>query len=307
VRVNQLLVSIDLDDAWAYLRARETPGWDDAPTVLPVAADRLREVLDTAGIAAATVFVVGRDARRPDGRSAIRRFQQDGLEIADHSLEHRGELASRSEEEIRADLHASRDAIAQVTGRVPTGFRCPSFGASPALSAALRGLGYHYDASPLPTTLLPLLRLYHRVSAGRGEHAPTYGNLRTAFGPLRPTFRDGLARVPTTTMPVVRLPFHASYLSALAGRSLPLALTYARVADRLCRLRGLPVSFLLHPTDVLDRGDAPHLAFFPGMSVPWHRKKALMVAVLRRLAEDREVVTIADAAAGVRIPAISDA
>jgi hypothetical protein len=304
--VSRLLVSIDLDDAWAYLRAREAPGWDDAPTVLPVAVDRLREVLDAAGVGAATVFVVGRDARGPDGRSAIRRFQQDGLEIADHSLEHRGELASRPEEEIRADLHASRDAIAQVTGQVPTGFRCPSFGASPALTAALRALGYHYDASPLPTTLLPLLRLYHRVSAGRGEHAPTYGNLQTAFGPLQPTPRAGLVTVPTTTMPVLRLPFHASYLSALAGRCLRLASSYARLADRLCRLRGLPVSFLLHPTDVLDRDDAPHLAFFPGMSVPWPRKRALMVTVLRRMAQDREILTIADAATDLRVPAISD-
>jgi hypothetical protein len=295
--VTSLLPSIDLDDAWAYLRARGLSGWEAAPTVIPLAADRFRGLLEEADIAAATVFVVGRDARLAPGRAAIHRFQAKGWEIADHSLEHRGELASRPSQEIRRDLVASREAIAQVTGTLPAGFRCPSFGASPSLSGSLRALGYAYDASPLPTSLVPLLRLYHRIVAGHGEHAPSYGNLRSAFGPLRAHRRDGMVEVPTTTLPVLRLPFHGSYLSALASRSVGLASAYARFADRLCRTSRLDVSFLLHPTDVLDRDDAPHLAFFPGMDVPWARKRQLLVEVLRRLSDGRRVITLGAAAA----------
>lgn len=290
--MSELLVSIDLDDAWAYLRARDIPGWEQAPTIVPLATARLLEVLEAAGIGAATTFVVGRDAREPHGVDAVRRFAATGYEIADHSLAHRGELASCSIEEIRADLEASRSAIAEASGSQPTGFRCPSFGASPALSSALTSLGYGYDASALPTTLMPLLRLYHRVSAGAGDHAPSYGNLRTAFASLRPRRQAGVLSIPTTTVPIVRTPFHASYLSALATRSAALARSYAWTADRLCRLWGLPVSFLLHPTDVLDVTDAPHLGFFPGMQVPWSVKRPLMVAVLSRLSEDREVLDL---------------
>lgn len=300
--MTELNVSIDLDDAWAYLRAHNDPAWQDAPSIIPLATRRLVDVLDAAGIARATLFVVGQDARRPAGVDAVRSFIARGLEIADHSNAHRGELASLSAGDIRLDLQASGDAIAQVTGTRPVGFRCPSFGASENLSYALRSLGYRYDASALPTPLMPLLRLYHRITAGRGEHPPSYGNLRTALGPLRPRQAGGLLSVPTTTLPGLRTPFHGSYLSALANRSLPAARAYARVADRACRVFDLPVSFLLHPTDVLDRTDAPHLAYFPGMAVPWQVKRALLTAALTRMSEGRAVEPI-----GARVPELSPA
>lgn len=285
--MTQLLVSFDLDDAWAYLRARGEPGWELVPSIIELASQRLIDVLDAGGIAEATVFVVGEDARRPAGVDAIRRFQARGLEIADHSDWHRGELATLGVEAIRQDLDASADALAQVTGERPVGFRCPSFGASPNLSTALSDAGYAYDASALPTPLMPLLRLYHLATAGRGQHAPSYGNLKTVVAPLRPTVRHGMLSVPTTTVPVLRTPFHGSYLSALAGRSLGLARAYARFADRACRLADLPISFLLHPTDVLDGQDAPQLAYFPGMSTPWASKRDLLVDVLRRFRDGR--------------------
>lgn len=287
-----LCVSIDLDDAWAYLRAHNDPAWSTAPSVIPLATRRLVDVLDAGGIAGATVFVVGQDARRPEGVAAIRTFAARGLEIADHSDAHRGELASLALEDIRCDLEASGDAIAQVTGTRPTGFRCPSFGASENLTQALRSLAYRYDASALPTPLMPLLRLYHRLTSGKSEHPPSYGTIRTAFGSLRPSRTSDLWSVPTTTVPGLRTPFHGSYLNALAGRSLGLARTYARLADRACRSFGLPISFLLHPTDVLDRSDAPHLAYFPGMAVPWEAKRRLLTETLTGMADGRVVTAI---------------
>jgi hypothetical protein len=300
--VSALLVSLDLDDAWAYQRARGLPGWRDAPTVLPLAGERFREVLSLADVPAATVFVVGRDARLTHGRAAVRAFARDGLEIADHSFGHRGELATRPMTEIRDDLVASRTAIAEVTGVLPDGFRCPSFGTSRRLTRTLRALGYRYDASALPTTLLPALRVYHRLVAGRSSHAPTYGSVRTAFGSLRPRHRRGLSTIPTTTLPGARLPFHGSYLSALAVRSLPAAQAYLRVVDHRLRAGSIPVSFLLHPTDLLDRDDAPQLAFFPGMALPWARKRDLMVGALRRLHQGRSALTLQ--AASERLAAV---
>lgn len=291
--MSTLVASLDLDDSWAYLRARNDPAWRQAPSVIELAANRTIDLLDAAGIPDATVFVVGADARRTEGVAAVRACLERGLEIADHSYWHRGELASRPREEIARDLTASGAALAELTGERPLGFRCPSFGASADLTATLSSLGYAYDASPLPTTLVPLLRAYHRVAAGAGDHTPTYGTMRTAFGPLRPHQRDGLLAVPTTTLPGVRTPIHGSYLCALAGISVAAASAYARIADTACRLFGLPVSFLLHPTDVLDQSDAPQLAFFPGMAVPWTTKRAVLREALRRFAENRETVRIA--------------
>ena len=288
--MSTLAASLDLDDSWAYLRARNDPAWRQAPSVIELASNRVIDLLDAAGIPDATVFVVGADARRPAGVAAVRACLERGLEIADHSYWHRGELASQPREEIARDLADSGTALAELTGERPVGFRCPSFGASADLTATLRSLGYAYDASPLPTTLVPLLRAYHRVAAGAGDHTPTYGTVRTAYGSLRPQHRDGLLAVPTTTLPGVRTPIHGSYLCALASVSITLASVYARIADRACRVFGLPVSFLLHPTDVLDHSDAPQLAFFPGMAVPWATKRTLLRAALQRFAEDREPV-----------------
>jgi peptidoglycan/xylan/chitin deacetylase (PgdA/CDA1 family) len=301
----QLMVSVDLDDAWAYLRARGERGWESAPSIIPLATVRLLELFEASGIDSATVFIVGTDARLDHGRAAIRAFEGVGFEIGDHSLEHRSDLASRSSAEIVADLSESRSAIAEVTGRSPNGFRCPSFGASAALSAALRELDYGYDASALPTPLTPLLRAYYRLRMSEGDESPSYGNLRTAFASLRPKAHGGIVSIPTTTMPLVRVPFHGSYLSALAGRSLSLASAYGRLADRMCRVHGLPVSFLLHPTDVLDRSDAPHLGFFPGMSVPWTAKRKMLGRALANLRRSRELVDLGTSASAAATGSLS--
>lgn len=291
--MSKLAVSVDLDDSWAYLQARNLP-FRDAPSIIPLATARILELFDTVGIEQATVFVVGSDAQTCVGRDAIRDFVSRGWEIADHSYLHRGELAAQHVHEIIADLRKSQEAIAQVTGDLPNGFRCPSFGASPSLDVALQMLGYSYNASALPTPLMPLLRLYHRWSAGKSDHAPSYGNLATALGSLRPRVdHNGMSSIPTTTLPMLRTPFHGSYLMALANRSPALAANYAALADRSCRAFNLPISFLLHPTDVLDQRDAPQLSFFPGMNVPWETKRELLRSTLFRFVDNRMVATLA--------------
>ena len=161
-------LSLDLDDVWAYLRTRGDRDWESAPSVLPLAVDRLLPVLDGLGLRI-TVFVVGRDAGRPEGREAIRALADAGHEIASHSQLHRGELAALPAAEVEADLREAADGIEAITGRRPTGFRCPSFGSSPALVRSLVEGGYAYDASVLPTSLAPLLRLYYRARLRTGD------------------------------------------------------------------------------------------------------------------------------------------
>ena len=70
-------------------------------------------------------------------------------------------------------------------------------------------------------------------------------------------------------MPILRLPFHVSYLHYLAGFSPALARSYFAMALTLCRWTGVQPSLLLHPLDFLgvDDGIEP-LKFFPGMSIP---------------------------------------
>lgn len=284
--MSRLLVSVDLDDAWTYQRARGMTDWESAKTILPETSDAVVSLLDTVGIRDATMFAVGRDATTAHGSRIISDLSAHGYEIADHSWLHRGELPGLEEHAIHADLIRSRHAIHGVTG-TPVGFRCPSFGNSPQLTAALKTLGYLYDASVLPTILLPALRAYHRLVAGRSEMEPTYGSLRTIVATQRMRESDGLMGIPVTTMPGLRLPVHGSYLVLLASRSPWLALQYLRTFDRLARALQLDISFLIHPTDLLDATSAPALGFFPGMKMEAAAKRALFIHVLRILSDGR--------------------
>ena len=300
-------LSLDLDDVWAYLRTRGESDWSSAPSVLPLATDRLIPVLDELGVRI-TVFVVGRDAERPEGQAAVRALAEAGHEIASHSQLHRSELAALSAAEIAEDLRQAAEAVEAVTGRRPTGFRCPSFGSSPALLQCLVEGGYDYDASVLPTSLSPLLKAYYRARMRSGDDGQPlqglFGPASNAVLPLSPfrwsTDGPGLLELPVSTMPLVRTPMHMSYLQALGGASRPVAEGYARLAFRALRARGLPPSFLLHPTDLLDAEDAPRLAFFPGMARRSADKLDQLHRTLAALAGDFEVVPLGEAAERLR-------
>lgn len=293
-----LLVSLDLDDAWAYQRVAGRSGWQDAPTVLPLITERYLAMFTQLGLTV-TVFAIGKDAATPHGAETVRAFAEAGHEIANHSWDHRGELPRSATDDIIDELARTDDVLAQLTGVSPRGFRCPSFGTSSTLSDALHARGYRYDASAFPTSIVALLRLINRVQ--HGTDVATYGSWRTALAPQQPRLDDrGMLSVPTTTMPFLRLPAHGSYLSAVAGLSPALARAYAKAFDLLTRNRRLDVSFLLHASDVLDRRDAPQMGFFPGMQVEAAQKCELVTQTLDRLLQGRTAAPIGGYDASLR-------
>ncbi len=93
-----------------------------------------------------------------------------------------------------------------------------------------------------------------------------------------------MLEIPVTTIPLLRIPFHLSYLMYLGQKSRKLMRAYFVLALSLCRTTGTPPSFLLHPLDFLDVGEAPELAFFPAMSIPWQEKLEIADEVLTLLA-----------------------
>lgn len=297
-------LSLDLDDVWAYLRTRGEDDWATAPSVLPLAVDRLLAVLDELDVRI-TVFVVGRDAERPEGREAIQALVEAGHEIASHSFLHRGELSLMPAQRITEDLRLASEAISAITGAQPRGFRCPSFGRSAALLQSLLDGGYTYDASVLPTSLSPVLKLYCRLRKRSAEphvepQAELFGPVSNAVLPLS-AFRwrvgaNVLLELPVSTLPLVRTPMHMSYLQAIGAVSEPAAHGYLRLGLASLRLGGISPSFLLHPTDVLDERDAPRLSYFPGMSRQSTDKVRQVRHALSCLVERYEVVPLSEAA-----------
>lgn len=267
-------VSLDLDDLWTYLKTHGDEGWQDYPTYLPTVVPRALEMLGELALTT-TWFVVGRDAADPRHRDIFRSIPARGHEVANHSFRHEPWLHLYSDADIVKELKSAHDAIHAATGEVPIGFRGPGFSFSPPLLAALVSLGYKYDASTFPTFLGPLARLYYfansknLTSEEREQRAKLFGGFAEGFRPLSPykwrTANGPLTEIPVTTMPLLRLPIHLSYLLYLDGYNRTVAKWYFRLALFLCRATGTAPSLLLHPLDFLGRDDTDRLAFFPAM------------------------------------------
>ncbi len=287
-----LTLSLDLDDVWTYLKVRGDTRWRERPTHFAVVVPAMLELLDSAQ-AQATVFVVGADATMDDRAPWLERIVAAGHEIGNHSHEHLSWQRALTEREVEDDLRASHDALTRLTGTPPVGYRSPGFSWNRTVLKTLAQLGYQYDASVFPTWLGPLSRAAYRMRAHSSpEHLVRlnglFGEARDSILPVRPyrwTLPDGhvLTEVPVTTVPFLRIPLHHTYVAYLASFSETLALAYVTGAIRLCRLSGTPISYLLHPTDLVGADAVPALRFFPGMDMSTVRKQRLLARVLQLL------------------------
>jgi hypothetical protein len=282
-------VQVDVDELWVYYESiGQTVPADAPPLIYRQGIPRLLDLFDRHGIRA-TFFVCGRDL--PAQADMLREMVRRGHEIANHSATHRNGFARLTPAEKRADIAATGAAIADATGRPPVGFKSPGFSFNPDQLPVLRDLGYRYDSSLLPTFYAPALRLVQRLLSG-GHVDPThYGRAANGFAPLRP-FRwtmDGERRstfnvqrstfpwvAPVTTMPLLRLPIHSTFVLS-AGRWL------FDLGVGLAKARRVPINYLLHAADVVDPVTDPALASYKFLVQPWASKRPLYEHMLATL------------------------
>ncbi|MEO0531128.1 MAG: polysaccharide deacetylase family protein [Planctomycetota bacterium] len=303
-------LSIDLDDKWAYLRSRGDAAWEARPTYLPEVVPRIVDFLGKRGLPA-TVFVVGEDLSRDSGAREVERLANAGYEVANHSQSHLPWMDKLPLDEAEREIAEAEEGIQHVTGNKPTGYRAPGFSWTPDILSILARRGYAYDASVFPTFVGPLARLYVKLSGFKSKGDPDsadapeqrFSSFGDALRNLRPhrveTDGDPLVELPVTTMPLTRAPIHFTYVSFLAQKSPAFARTYWRTAMRLCRLRGVGPSLLLHPLDFLGEEDEPQLAYFPGMQLSRQTKQKLLSGTLADLAKNRRVVPTAQHAQSI--------
>jgi hypothetical protein len=281
------------------------------------------DVLDRIGVKL-TFFVVGFDAARPENQPHLRAITDRGHEVGNHSFAHECWLHRYSTAELEADIQKAEEALRAATGQQPTGFRGPGFSWSAELFEVLARRHYIYDASTFPTFLGPLARQYFLASTKlsaeeRDQRAELFGSLRDGLRPNQPyrwQLQGGrtLLEIPVTTVPVIKAPFHMSYLLYLSRFSPALMRAYLHSALAACRALGVTPSFLLHPLDLLGGDQVPQLSFFPGMDLPGHRKERLVTEVLGVLASRFELMTLGEHAAGLlaggrlpeRVPVFGD-
>lgn len=293
-------LSLDLDNKWSYLKTHGDPGWEALPSYLDVVVPRFLEFFKRRGLTI-TVFVVGQDAALEKNRESLALISAAGHGIGNHSFHHEPWLHLYSEGEIEDELRRAEEHIERATGQRPKGFRGPGYSLSPATLRVLARRGYAYDATTLPTYLGPLARAYYflttRLSeAEREKRKALFGRLSDGLRPVTPytwnVAGGRLLEVPVTTLPLLKLPIHVSYVLYLSLLSPALALLYFRMATRICRLSGTQPSVLLHPLDFLGSDDDTDLRFFPAMGLPSERKLQIVDGCLRILGEEFEVMSL---------------
>ncbi len=287
-------VSLDVDNLWSYMKTHGEPGWEEYPSYLDDFIPPVLEALDRAGLKI-TFFLVGLDAAAAANRGVLRSITAAGHEVGNHSFHHEPWLHLYTRDQMESEIQRAEDAIGEATGQRPLGFRGPGFSWSRDLLEILQARGYLYDASTLPTFLGPLARAYYFWTAKltpeqRAQRKTLFGSFKDGFRPVKPYHWElpqgrTLLEIPVTTIPVVKTPFHLSYLLYLSRFSEGLMVAYLQTALAACRATGTEPSFLLHPLDLLGGDHLPQLAFFPGMDLPSSRKIDLFLKVLRILGE----------------------
>ena len=294
-------ISLDLDNQWSYMKIHGDEGWDQYPSYFDIFIPHILNVLDELNLKI-TFFIVGKDTESEDNRKYLRMITERGHEVGNHSYHHESWLQTYSYEKIEKEIIHAEKAIQEVTGLKPIGFRGPGFSWSKDLLKVLESRGYQYDASTLPTYLGPLARAYYFWKSDlskeeKRSRKELFGKFSEGFRKLKPYKWDlgngkSIVEMPVTTMPIFKLPFHLSYLIFLGNSSMGLMKLYLTVAIRLCKITKTPISFLLHPLDLIGGDQITQLAFFPGMNVNSIKKVEIFKAVIQTLNKHYEVVNM---------------
>lgn len=296
-------LSVDLDNHWSYLKTYGDQNWRSFPSYLDIVVPLVCDFAEAMRLEL-TAFVVGQDAELDKNSDAMSRLGESGHEIANHSFHHEPWLHLKRHAEIDEEIGRADHAIQAATGVKPDGFRGPGFSFSQATLASLRRHGYRYDASTLPTFIGPLARAFYMRGSkldqkGQDQRDRLFGDWSDVLRPISPYLwdddvDDSVVEIPVTTMPLLRIPFHATYLLYIARRSPSLSRAYLRTALGLCRATGVAPSLLLHSLDFIGHEDVSDLAFFPGMDMSGSQKRELIAGYVSMLADFGPIVTVGE-------------
>jgi hypothetical protein len=162
-----------------------------------------------------------------------------------------------TQDQKHKELEAMGEACESVTGICPIGFRSPGWNIDDSTLPLLKQMGYRYDSSVFPTSLMPLMKFAHWASMS-GQAKPnrtTMGMWRYMAGPIIPyqtshsslskRGESGLIEFPVSVSPILRLPFFATLLLKTGFKF------YKALYGSIKRV-GLPVHFQMHLSDFVD-------------------------------------------------------
>ena len=292
-------ISLDLDNQWSYMKIHGDKGWDDYPSYFDIFIPHVLDLLDELELKI-TFFIVGKDASLKANQPYLKMLTERGHEVGNHSFHHESWLQSYSREQLKEELQSAEDSIVHATSQKPKGFRGPGFSWSNDLLEVLHEMDYDYDASTLPTYIGPVARMYYFWKSDLSKQEKKarkelFGKFSDGFKKLKPYYHklsNGkmLLEIPVTTIPVIKIPFHLSYLIYLSGISMALMKTYLWFAIFMCQITNTQPSFLLHPLDLIGGDKIPQLKFFPGMNINSKKKTEVFKTAIRTLKKHYQLV-----------------
>ncbi len=298
-------ISVDLDEVDCYTSIYGLPPLEgpSAHAIYDRALPRAAEVFGDLGVAA-TFFVIGKDAERPENAEHLRTMRHAGHEIGNHSQSHHYDLALRSREEIREEIAQGIAAIRGATGETPRGFRAPGYTMNDVVFDVLTELDVTYDSSvfPCPAYFGAKNAAIAAIALTGRRSRSIRGDPRVLLAPAdpyrvgRPYYErgTGVRELPigVTRDATFRMPYIGTSVM-LGGRGTARLLTKAIIGRPLVNLE-------LHGMDFADaREDGlsalePHL---PDLRKPAHEKAIALKAAVETLRDaGYELVTLAEAA-----------
>ena len=285
-------ISLDLDNQWSYMKIHGDKGWESYPSYLDIFVPHVLDLLDLWKLKT-TFFIVGIDARQRGNEPFLKMITDRGHEAGNHSFNHESWLQKYSRDQLFNEIRDAEHSIVAATGQKPIGFRGPGFSWSLQLLEILAERNYLFDASTLPTFIGPLARMYYFWKSDlskkqRKDRNELFGSMKNGLQPIDP-FRwrlpsgKSILEIPVTTIPVIKTPFHMSYLLYLSRYSLLLMRLYLGLAIGVCKIKGTAPSYLLHPLDLIGGDKLQDLAFFPGMDLTSDRKVTVFNMVMGTL------------------------
>ena len=303
-------ISLDLDNQWSYMKIHGDEGWDKYPSYFDIFIPHILEVLDELDLKI-TFFIVGKDTETELNRKYLKMITDRGHEVGNHSYHHESWLQTYSYEKVEKEIIDAEEAIFKATGQRPQGFRGPGFSWSKDLLEVIKKRNYLYDASTLPTWLGPLARMYYFSKSDlppeeKKARKELFGKFSEGFRSNKPYYHQlknnkKLLEIPVTTMPILKIPFHLSYLVYLSGISDRLMKIYLNMAITFCKLTSTSPSYLLHPLDLIGGDKIKALAFFPGMNLDSEKKVKVFKYVIKKMQKNYNLVNMSQFAKSVTI------
>lgn len=246
-----------------------------------------------------TFFIIGKDLEDGEKVRQLRNLVEQGHEVGNHTMNHPVSLSEFNPVEQEEEIAGNERICWEKLGIRPVGFRAPNFDADERTLHILRERGYLYDSSVLAMPYAPLLRWCKERISSAGHGKTRYlGRAVYGFAPLRPyqpaeramwkRGRSEMAEVPITTMPFLRLPFHASFNLAL--RSLGGGNALFNIGYACARRTRTPLNYVFHACELADNPGDERLQRHWGLGLPLEERLEMVDSLIQKITQNYDVM-----------------